>query len=319
MIKKLLAGVLALSLSTSALLAADGVVFNVVKGDKEKAYYNMVNNKMEEIGFVLSDPHERINDGYKEKYGETNLDNLGFMSVTADKALRTMLITNPELAGFSPFNIHSYKLTAEDNTYVGHLAPSTMLDIVGVKTPSVRAEFTKMFEPLDKMIDQEIGGKKQIITYDKLPADTMMHFEIELKIQDGDIATAIEDFQDGFEEAFEDKKYIIAGYKDFKEAYEDLDLPFKEYDAFFVYSLCHFKFSDSIFNHKGGIPAAGAFAPCSMYMYVKAGTNILVIGMPKLANWASVMDIKDNKKVDYIHAIDSEIIGIMKNLGAVLK
>jgi uncharacterized protein (DUF302 family) len=93
-----------------------------------------------------------------------------------------------------------------------------------------------------------------------------------------------------------------------------MELEFDTYDAYFVYSLCHFEFSAGIFNQ--GRPDAGVFAPCSMYMYVAKDSNKLVIGMPKLENWISVMKITDKKQVDSIHALDKEIVGIMKELGA---
>jgi len=313
MFNKLLTSAAALSLAATMAFGAQGVVFNVAKGDKEHQYMKMVNEKIESIGFILSDPHERINDGYKDKYGSTNLDNLGFFSVTADEALRPLLLTNPEIGGFAPFNLHIYKKTGEDKTFVGHILPDTMMDIVGVKDAKVRTEFAAMFPVLDKMVDEEIGGDHVYIEYEKLPAKPMMTFEVTFDRPD-DLADYIDEFQEEFEGVFEDKKYIIAGYKNFREAYDDLELDFEKYDAYFVYSLCHFKFSEGIFNQ--GAPAAGAFAPCSMYMYVEKDTNKLIIGMPMLANWISVMGIKDKKMVADINALDAEIISLMKGLGA---
>ena len=313
MFNKLLSSAAALSLAATMAFGAQGVVFNVAKGDKEHQYMKLVNEKIGDIGFVLSDPHERINDGYKEKYGSTNLDNLGFFSVTADEKLRTLLLSNPEIAGFAPFNLHIYKKQGEDKTYVGHVLPDTMMDIVGVKDTKVRKEFAAIFPALDKMVDQEIGGDHVYVEYEKLPAQPMMKFEITFDRPD-ELADYIDEFQEEFEGVFEDKKYIIAGYKNFREAYDDLEQDFAKYDAFWVYSLCHFKFSEGIFNH--GRPDAGVFAPCSMYMYIEKGSNKLKIGMPKLENWIAVMGIKDKKKVDAIHTLDKQIIEIMKGLGA---
>ncbi len=313
MFNKLLTSAAGLSLAATMAFGAQGVVFNVAKGDKEHQYMKMVNEKIESIGFILSDPHERINDGYKDKYGSTNLDNLGFFSVTADEKLRTLLLSNPEIAGFAPFNLHIYKKMGEDKTYVGHILPNTMMDIVGVKDAKIRTEFADIFKPLDKMVDAEVGGDHVYVEYEKLTANPMMKFEIPFERPD-DLADYIDEFQEEFEGVFEDKKYIIAGYKNFREAYDDLEQDFSKYDAFWVYSLCHFKFSEGIFNQ--GRPDAGAFAPCSMYMYIEKGTNKLVIGMPKLENWIAVMGIKDKKKVDSIHNLDKQIIEIMKGLGA---
>ncbi len=334
MFSKLLTGALALSLAATMAMAADGVRFNVIqdemlkdapKGEKavsvaEKNYMDMLNNDMEDIGFILSDPHERINDGYATKYGGTNLDNLGFFSLTADEALRPLLLKAPELGGFSPFNLHIYKVKGENVTRVGHVMPNTMLDIVGVQDKATRAEFTKIFEPLDALVEEKLGGKVEVVQYDKLPAQPMMHFEIEVD-REGELSDFIDSFQEEFEAAFEEKKYIIAGYKNFREAYADLELDFPKYDAYFVYSLCHFTFSNGVFNLVDGQegdarPDAGAFAPCSMYMYIEKGSNKMVVGMPKLENWIAVMGIKDKKMVDAIHTLDKEIVGIMEGLGA---
>jgi len=337
MFSKLLTGVLALSLAATMAMAADGVRFNVIKdsmlkdapkGEKsvseaEKKYNEMINNDIGAIGYVLSDPHERINDGYATKYGGTNLDNLGFMSVTADEGLRTLLLKNPEIGGFSPFNLHIYKVKGDNTTRVGHIVPGTMMDIVGVKDAATRKEFAALFTPLDKLVTEKLGGKVEVTSYDKLTANPMMNFEVTFERPE-DLNDFIDEFQEKYEAAFEDKKYIIAGYKNFREAYDDLEQDFSKYDAYFVYSLCHFTFSNGVFNIVDGQegearPDAGAFAPCSMYMYIEKGSNKMVIGMPKLENWISVMNVKNKKMVDAIHTLDKEIVAIMEGLGAKTK
>lgn len=329
-LKKVLLGAAALALSSVvAMGATDGVKFFVTKGDKEKAYEKMIKEDLEEIGFILSDPHERINDAYKSKYGtekidgkpneaydpqfKTYLDNLGFFSIADDEALRPLLLKAPELGGFSPFNLHIYKRHDEDKTYVGHIMPETMLDIVGVKDEAVRSAFAKMFGPLDKLVEKDIGGTVEYVKYDTLPAEPMMMFEVAFDRPE-ELGDFIDEFQESFEEAFEEHKYIIAGYKNFREAYTDMEADFDRYDAYWVYSLCHFRFSYGIFNK--GRPDAGVFAPCSMYMYIEKGSNVLHVGMPKLETWKYVMGIEDPEKVKALLALDKEIIGIMEELGA---
>lgn len=313
MLNRLLSGVAALSLAATMAMGAEGIRFNVTTDDVEAKYNTMVNEKIESIGFILSDPHERINDGYKEKYGKTRLDNLGFFSVANDVALRELLLKEPSIGGFAPFNLHIYKENNEKETYVGHITPCTMMDIAGVKDKAVREAFKAQFKSLDDLVQKEIGGKVQFVSYDKVPAEPMMKFEIPFEREE-ELGDFIDEFQEGFEEAFEENKYIIAGYKNFKEAYDDMEADFDRYDAYWVYSLCHFKFSEGVFNQ--GRPDAGAFAPCSMYMYIEKGSNKLMIGMPKLENWIAVAGIKDKKMVDSIRALDIEIIGIMEGLGA---
>ena len=321
---------LALLLASSAVVAQDGIYFNAAKGDKEAAYNTMVNEKIEDIGFMLSDPHARINDAYADKYSKEpgykrNLDNLGFFSVTNDEAVRPLLLKDPRLGGFSPFNLHVFKNANENVTRVGHVNPEVMLDIVGIKDKQIRADFIESFVELDAMIDEEIGGKKEVLSFDKLPAKKLMEFEMTFErpegvtkddIIDGEFAGLDEWMSGEFEAAFEDNDYIIAGYKNFAEVYRENEVEFEKYDFYVTYSLCHFFFSYGVFNH--GNAQAGAFAPCSMYMYVEKGTNVLHIGMPYLENWIAVAGIKDKKQIESIRKLDKEIIEIMKEIGAKL-
>ena len=324
MFKNIVKSIAVLALTSSIAFSADAVRFNVIPGDAEAKYNEMINGSIADTGFILSDPHERINDAYATRYGnpqdpdydkdwKVTLDNLGFFSVAHDEKLNALLKKAPELGGFSPFNLHIYKTKGEDKTYVGHIVPETMLDIVGVKDPEIRKEFMSMFPALDEHVQKTLGGEVKISSYDKLPAKPMMTFELEFDRPD-DITAFTEEFQENYEAAFEDKKYIIAGFKDFKESYADLEMDFDEFDAYFVYSLCHFTYSYNMFNK--GRPDAGAFAPCSMYVYIKKGSNKAIIGMQRLSNCEAVMNIKDEVMGKSVDDLDAEIISIMKELGA---
>ncbi|MDP3466481.1 MAG: hypothetical protein Q8R86_11995 [Sulfuricurvum sp.] len=333
MFNKLLMGAAALSLAAAVAFGAQGVKFYVGDGDKEKVYNTMVNEKISAIGFVLSDPHERINDAYKTKWGtefqtikgktekhpdfdptfKEYLDNLGFFSITNDAVVGPLLMKEPSLGGFSPFNLHVYKVKGEDKTYVGHVMPETMLDITGVKDADVRKKFIASFTELDKLTEKEISSKVQYVDYKALPAKPMMTFEVPFE-RGASIDGFVSDFQSKFEEAFEANKYIIAGYKNMKESMDGAGIKFDRFDAYWVYSLCHFRFSEGIFNQ--GRPDAGAFAPCSMYMYIDKGSNKLMVGMPRLETWTAVMGLKDKKMTDSVTALDKEITKIMTELGA---
>ena len=316
---------LLLSVATAVAFAAPAVRFNEIPGDMEEKYEKEFLPALEDAtGFSLSDPHEKINDAYKDRYGNpedpdydkvwtTNLDNLGFFSISNDVALHPILLSSPQAAGFQPFNLHIYKTVAEDVTYIGHVDPSTMLDITGVTNEADRQAYIDMYKPLDAYVTKEFGGKVVTSEYDKLPAQPMMTFEVPVD-RSGDLVEWAESFQEELEGAFEEKKYIIAGFKNFKETYEeDLEMPFEKYDQFFVYGLCHFTYSYNIFNK--GRPDAGAFAPCAMYFYIEKGSNKMMVGMPRLESWLNVMEIKDETMRKSAMDLDVEIISIMKALG----
>jgi hypothetical protein len=311
-------------MTAAIAFAAPAMRFNVINGDQEEKYEKEFLPSLEDAtGFSLSDPHEKIDDAFKMRYGNKehtdydkawrdNLDNLGFFAISNDKALRPILLKSPQAAGFQPFNLHIYKTKAENITYIGHLDPNAMLDVTGVKNPESRKEFVNMFKPLDAYVTKEFGGKVVISEYKALPAKPMMTFEFKVD-RSVDVVEWAENFQEELEGKFEAKDYIIAGFKNFKETYEDLELPFEKYDQFFVYGLCHFTFSYNVFNK--GRPDGGVFAPCAMYFYIEKGSDKMIVGMPRLAVWSAIMELKDPAKIEWTKKIDKEIVGIMKSLG----
>ncbi len=280
--------------------------------DIEAEYNELTEKKIQTIGFALTDPHKRVNDHYNEKYGSTKLDFLSFQSIVNDAKIKPLLNIDPRIAGFSPFNLLGYKKLSDKQTVVTHLVPEAILDIIGIEDEKLREAYIDSFKSLDALIEKELGGTKSYIEYDKFADKRMMNFELAFD-RPKDLTDFVDDFQEKFEETFEEGGYLIAGYYNFKENGEDT-IP--DYDVFWTYALCHFKFSYTVFDNEGGRPQAGIYAPCTMYMYVKKGTSTLVIGMPTLANWGATLKIDDPKRAEFIKKLDKEIPALLESLGA---
>ncbi len=280
----------------------------------EAKYNKFVEEKINTIGFKLTDPHKRVNDVYKKKYGKTNLDILSFMSIANEKNVKPLFNIDPRIAGFNPFNLLIYKKLNDKKTYVGHLTAEAILDMIGITDEKVRSSYIKSMATLDSYMKKELGGKEEYIAIKSLPKDRMMNFEIPFD-KKSDIDDVIDDVQETFEETFESNGFIIAGFNDFKDSEGKDTIP--NFDAFWTYSLCQFTFSYTVFDNDGGRPAASLFAPCTMYMYIKKGTHKIIVGMPKLANWKSTLGITDKVRSDFIDQLDKKIPDLMKKLGAI--
>jgi len=289
-------------------------VFYTIDGDIQDKYNNLAETKLKSIGFNLTDPHKRVNDQYETKYGSTILDVLSFMPVVNDNVVLPLLNIDPRMAGFAPFNMLIEKKLDENVTHVGHLQPKVMLDILGITNQEVREKFTTTFTSLDAMIEKELGGKKSIMPYKKLPEKTMINYEYAFETPE-DMDDFIDEFQNNFELAFIDKGYLIAGFHNFMEATDDAEEILSDYNAFWTYSLCHLEFSYGMFDNEGGHPEAGLFAPCTMYMYIKKGSNKIVIGMFRLHNWSDTLDITDANRLALVEKLDTEIPEILENYG----
>lgn len=300
-----------------AATAEDGknlAVMYEIKGDIQKPFNAMVLEKYPDIGFHITDPHQRVNDQYEAKYGSTTLDVLSFMSIVNDEKVMPLLAQDERLGGFSPFNMLIYKKLDDHSTHIGHILPEAMLDIVGIDDPEIRKPFIEMFKPLDEMVEKEFPeASKTYVPIQKMSDDRMIKFEYEFDRPD-DLDEFIEEFQNKFEMSFINKGYLIAGFHDFMEA-DDADEALEDYDIFWTYSLCHLEFSYNVFDNEGGRPDAGLFAPCSMYVYIKADSNKMVIGMPRLKNWAETLGISGEKRLELVHRLDKEIPQILAAFG----
>ncbi len=289
-------------------------VFYTIPGNAEEAYNELVEKKLKSIGFNLTDPHKRVNDKYETKYGSTVLDVLSFMPVVNDKVIIPLLNIDPRIAGFAPFNMLIHKKLDENVTHVGHLMPKTMLDILGIENKEVREKFTATFQSLDEMIEKELGGEKSFMPYTKLPEKKMINFEYAFKAPEN-IDDFISNFQDRFELAFIDKKYRIAGYHNFMQATKSAEEILSGYDAFWTYALCKSEFSYGMFDKEGARPEAGLFVPCTMYMYIKKGTNKIVVGIFRRQNLSETLNIKDKIRLKLVEKLDREIPEILTELG----
>lgn len=283
----------------------------------DEKFFPFVKKDLDEIGFFVNDPHHNVQAVYEQNYGSTDLDNIAFSSLVNDKDVRPLLNKDPRIGAFTPFNLLTYRTQKDMKTVVAHLTPEAMLDILEISDPEITRPFIDMFKPLDAAVAEKLGGKVSYVPVAGRAEDTMMNFEIPFE-EPEDIDIFLEEFQEKFESTFEFKGYIIAGFYNVKESLNTDEDVMPDYVSYWAFDLCHIEFSYNVFDGKDGVPMAGTFAPCSMYVYVREGENKIVIGMPTLRAWSGALGITDANKLDIIDKLDLEITAIIQGLGGVI-
>ena len=288
------------------------------KGQPDKELGAMV-KKLSSIGFEAVGKNEHIEKHYYNKYKEKNLDLLNFYPVIDKKTMRELILANPDFGAYAPFNLLAFKKLAKDGgdtTWYGHLDANTMLKIIGDKDEARAKKFKEMVAKLDKLVIAEMKPtEEKKLTFDgDLPKKPLLKMVMKFDKPD-DIEDFVESFIMKHDGLFAKKEFVIAGFLDLKFEYGDLDLPFDKYDAYWVSSLCHFGFSNTVFNH--GDPQAGVFAPCSVYFYIPKDKNELHVGYATVDNWINTTGIKDEKKIAYMKKISKSIEEAFTELGFV--
>ena len=289
------------------------------KGQADSELQALV-KKFGDIGYSVAAKNEHLEMHYYKQFHEKNLDLLDFFRIYDKEGVRELLLQNPDFGAFVPFNFLAFKKpdSAEDGdmTWYGHLDAEVMLDIIGEKDEARREKFKGMITKLDKFVIEEMKPTaEKKLTFDKpLPKSPLLKMVKKFESTD-DIEGYVEEFIMEHDSLFTQHQFVIAGFLDLKFEYDDVDLDFDKYDAYWVSSLCHFQFSNAVFNHWQ--PQAGVFAPCSIYFYIPKGTQELHVGYATVENWIVSTGIKDKEQLAYMKKVADEVRKTFEELGFV--
>jgi uncharacterized protein (DUF302 family) len=127
----------------------------------------------------------------------------------------------------------------------------------------------------------------------KSPAESFaITFEATLE-EDVDVTEYRENFESEFEGELEPIGFLLPNYTNLKEELFD-KAGYDEYDFYVTYSICKF---DVIYPVSRLHPEAGAYAPCSFYIYKKKGENKAHMGFLGVDNWITTLDIEDEESI----------------------
>jgi uncharacterized protein (DUF302 family) len=104
-----------------------------------------------------------------------------------------------------------------------------------------------------------------------------------------------EEFQMELEGLLSPSGFVMAGFNNLN--YNFVESKYEDYDFYDVYSICKLPV---IYTVAKVHPEAGAYAPCSLYMYKKKGDVKMHLAFPSVHNWISSMAINDKKSLDVL-------------------
>jgi uncharacterized protein (DUF302 family) len=137
----------------------------------------------------------------------------------------------------------------------------------------------------------------------KPKGELITRFTYEMELEEGNSADAIEEELEGIQEELESSLetvgFVIAGFN--KLADEFAEAGYKKYDFFDAYSICKLPVIFEVAKH---YPEAGAFAPCTVYMYKEKGSSDVQIAYPSVNNWISSIAIEEKASVKVL--LDAE-------------
>jgi len=249
--------------------------------------------------------NQDMNGPYEKQFKTTTFQSYNLMSVYhADTS--TVLIPKYARSGiFTPFSIATYQRKGEDDFYIALLSAKAEENILKAKDP--------LFKKLEKHTKETIlnvlpSAVETSLPYDAVSTDEPLYTKYSFEVEDEDAMEARGDLMMMMESGMKPSGFVVANYIDFnKVLQEEKNDDYMFYDA---YSLCKLKIIYELSKEK---PEAGAFAPCTMVIYHKKGSNKTEIVTLSIANLTSTLAIKEKNILEMLTKAQSTMKSIIED------
>ena len=307
-LKKILLACLLIIGFTTVNYAAHDVQILSADNTDGKITPKTIESAFEKAGFFINDnrdmnvPFKNFSEG--KKYKIYNL----FTIFKKDLVLK-LVKKYPNIGLFSPMSMSIYQENGNNKISVSSLSVAAMAKIMGIPADDVDLlAYGKLVQDTLKLALP--NGTTEKVSYEMKKADGPLIYTAQLKMEDdADWEEVKDDFQMAFEGELPGKKFVMAGFNDLNYDFEESK--FEEYNYYDVYSICYI---EVIYTVSLKHPEAGAFAPCSLYMYNKKDTNTVEMGFPSVYNWISSLAIEDKASIDILLHAQKSMEEILTNL-----
>ena len=248
--------------------------------------------------------NQDMNGPYKLQFKTTTFDSYNLMSVYHGETSTSLIPKYAKSGIFTPFSIATYQRKGEDDFYIALLSAKAQENILKVKD--------ELFAKLEKLNKETIvkvlpTATEISLPYDVESTDKALYTKYSFEVEDDDAMEARDDLMMMMESGMKPSGFVVANYIDFnKVLHEEKKEDYMFYDA---YSLCKLKI---IFELSKTKPEAGAFAPCTMVIYHKKGSNKTEIVTLSIANLTSTLAIKDKDILEMLNKVQNTMKTIIE-------
>ena len=244
-------------------------------------------------GFFINDNRNML-PPFKKNFGKTHHDVYTLFTVFKKPYVLKLAKKHPSIGLFTPLSMSIWSPKGSKKIYVSRLSVNTIAKIMGIDAGD--PDLVSYINEVDAAIKQALPGASHVdLGYEPTKPEGELVYAISIKMDEGaDAEEFKDDLQMKFEGALPKAEFILAGFNDLNYDFDEAD--YDGYSFYDVYSICNL---EVIYTVSQKYPEAGAFAPCSLYMYNKADTDTVEMGFPTVYNWFATMHMNDeaSKKV----------------------
>ncbi|BCD63119.1 hypothetical protein NitYY0826_C2009 [Nitratiruptor sp. YY08-26] len=248
-----------------------------------------------------------MNGPYKKQFKQTDFTIYNLLTVYYPKIAMDLVLQEPDSGVFAPFSIVIYQKKGEKKLYAGVLSAKAKAKILGLKYSD------KLLNELEKKNIATLkkalpNAKREKLGYKPQPIKEKLLTKYSFEVEDSEALDTKDELEMMIEDGLKPIGFVMANFNDFN--YDLKEAEIKDFIFYDTYSLCKLKV---IYNISKIRPEAGVFAPCTMAVYQKKGTNKMHIVFPNIFNWIATLHIKDPKIIAILKKAQNDMIDVIEN------
>ncbi len=291
-------------LSAGALFASGDIIVYKVDNAKGAITPTTIEKALVKAGYAVP-VNRNMNGPFKKQFKKTSFDTYNLLIAYHKKLATKLVIKHPNAGIFVPFSVGIYQKKGDKFLHVAFLSAKKQSQILGFKDALLN-EIEK--NNREVFLQAMPNAKEEKLAYASLPTDKKLMTSITVEVEDDESDDNKDELEMVIDTGLKPIGFIKASFNPFGV---DLDEAKNEdYEFYDAYSLCKLKV---IYNVAQTHPEAGAFAPCTMALYHKTGTNKTVMVFPNVYNWISTLGLKDKKLIDLLEKAQKDIVALLKS------
>lgn len=246
-------------------------------------------------GFYITGNND-MNRAFEAKFKSHAHDAYNLMILHKKDFVNKLAKEYPEIALFTPLSMSIFTRKGEKTISLSSMSAEGIAKVTGI--PADNADLVAYMKDVADTLEKALpNGKFEDVNYkiEKPQGDLVKRFTMEMDVKSDEIEDEAEGIQEELEAGLETAGFVLAGFNRLAEEYAEAGN--ETYDFFDVYSICKVAV---IFEVSKTHPEAGAFAPCTFYMYKKKGEKVVHFAYPSVYNWLSSIDVVDKASVDVL-------------------
>ncbi|MDD3592828.1 MAG: DUF302 domain-containing protein [Sulfurovum sp.] len=303
LLKKLMALIV---ISGTMGFAQDIQVFTADNSDG-KITPKTIEEAFKKVGFFIAENRD-MNLPFKIQFNETPFDVYNLFTFYSKPDTLTLVKEYPEIGLFAPLSMSIYTKKGEKTISISTLTTEGLAKILDI--PKENETLIKIGEMVKEALKTAMpNGKFETLAYEVKAIEGDRVTRLEMEVDPDEWEDKKDEFQMLFEGELAPNGFVMAGFSDLNYDFEE-----QNYEAFHfydVYSICKLPVIYTVAKMR---PEAGAFAPCSLYLYMKKGEDKMHVAYPSVYNWISAMAIDDKASLEALDDAQKRMEKILSGL-----